>query len=38
MPVVRIIQPDKVEAGGGVPVVRIIQPDKGCGRGRHADV
>ena len=29
MPVVRIIQPIKVEEGGGVPMVRIIQPDKG---------
>ena len=28
MPVVRIIQPEKVEAGGGMPVVRIILSDK----------
>ena len=37
MPMIRIIQPEKIEAGGGMPMVRIIQPDKGCGRGRHAD-
>ena len=29
MPKVRIIQHDKVEAGGGMPKVRIIQHDKG---------
>ena len=29
MPMVRIIQPEKIEAGGGMPMVRIIQPDKG---------
>ena len=29
MPMVRIIQPDKVEAGGGMSVVMVIQPVKG---------
>ena len=29
MPMVRIIQPEKIEAGGGMPMVRIIQPEKG---------